>query len=124
MADERRHSPRLKLRLNLSYTICGTTKKGVALGIDISGTGVRFVSEHDLAPGSQLDLVITLPDRAQPVQCRGAVVWSRADASREGARQEGTREVGVHFTAIQKEDQAVLAQYARFYAEPSEGAAG
>ncbi len=119
MADERRKLPRLKSRLNLSYVIEGTDQKGSALATDVSGGGVRFLSEHPLALGHRVELVLQLPDRAQPIQCEGEVVWSRPSVS-HGAGCD----VGVRFIKIQEQDQRWVAQYARLYAGSPEQPAG
>jgi hypothetical protein len=65
---ERRNFPRVGMRLKLSYTILGTKKIGTALTSNLSGAGIRFQAEHHLEPGTQLDVVLSLPEREEPVR--------------------------------------------------------
>ena len=119
MNSERRKFVRLGMRLNVSYRIIQTKKVGSSLTRDLSAGGVRFVAEHLLDPGTQLECFIQLPDRTEAVRFLGTVVWSRAAYSGDRMLQ-GASEVGVQFVEIEPKDQALIQQYATLYPPPKE----
>ena len=117
MGHEERRSRRLIMRLEVLYVIDGTSKKGTALTNDVSGTGVRFVAEHDLPVGMRLQLRLLLPDRAQPIACVGDVVRSQPSQKEKASSPS---EVGVVFVDLVPADRKLLEQYAIFFPEAPE----
>ncbi len=119
MADkDRRGSPRSSMRCTLDYIIVSNAqRRGRALTRNVSGKGVRFVAEHPLTTGAQLDFVLTVPDRREPIQFRGQVVWVRWNA--EADRRELAPEVGVKFVEIAEADRRFLEQYGQLYGTPA-----
>ena len=116
---ERRRFVRLGLRLNLSYRILQTKKVGSSLTHDLSAGGVRFVAEHPLEPGTQLECAIRLPDRSEPVRFIGTVVWSQPARNADKMVATGASEVGVQFTEIDSQTQSLIQQYATMYPPPA-----
>ena len=124
MSDERRQFLRLDLRFNVSYTILGTPRRlGASVTRNLGASGVRFLAEHPLKPGMQLQLVLQLPDRQEPLTFTGEVVWSRARPSGDSALPAGISEVGVRFMEIHSKDRELIMQYAQLYGPPPTGEA-
>ncbi len=122
MADERdrRRAPRVELRWTLLYRIGDTQRTGMSLVKNFSAEGMRFVAEHPLEPGAQLDVTMSLPDRDEPIRFVGEVVWSLATQGTDRALPHGAHEVGIRFTRIDPKERALLMQYAMLYAPPTE----
>jgi len=116
--QERRQFIRLGMRLNVTYKIIGTGKIGTALTTNFSGAGLRFLAEHALAPGTQLDVTLRLPERAEPIKCQGEVVWSEPRRSPDSALPGDTSEVGVRFVQIDPKDRTLIVQCAALYGPP------
>ena len=120
MADERRRAPRVALKWTVSYSEVATARKGTSLVKNFSSEGVRFVAEHTLEIGTELQITLALPDRHKPVEFVGEVVWSSdARTARDTAVPFGSSEVGVKFTRIDPKERALLMQYAMMYGSPS-----
>jgi c-di-GMP-binding flagellar brake protein YcgR len=114
MATERREFLRLHARLNISYKITDTKQLGKSLSKDMSGGGVRFVAEHPLEIGAQVDITLHLD---MPVRFRGEVVWSKPVLKSDTDPLGGT-EVGVRLIEITPKELALIKQYASIYAPP------
>ena len=105
---ERRQFVRLDIRQKVSYKIIGTKKLGQSLTKNISGGGIRFLAEHPLEPGTELEVALRVPDREEPVRFIGQVVWSHPP-------QPSRPEVGVKFIRIDPQDQALILHYTTLY---------
>jgi len=119
MDAEKRRFVRTNLRLTTVYRILETGRTQRALTRDISGGGLRFVAEEELAPGTQLALEVKLPDQDAPIQCRADVVWSQVTNPDRKSYEDPIVETGVRFVQIGQKEQALLIQFARINAPPT-----
>ena len=115
---ERRRSQRVdaKLRMELQVGDDGQERSAELETLNISTSGVYFVSDHFLAPMTKLalGLEVAVPGAGENqndhalVQCQGLVVRSQP----EEPQAEGTTyEVAVFFTWIEPEGQAILEEH-------------
>lgn len=118
--DERdRKFSRSGTRLNLSYVIVGTKKLGQALTKDVGAGGIGFTAEHHLELGTKLEIMLHLPERAEPVRFLAEVVWSqtvKGDADKT-LGMSGS-EVGVRVAEIDPKDRTLLVQYTSMFGPP------
>jgi TonB family protein len=75
-------------RLWPRWFIAGTKPVKVDLGpagagplVDISGGGLRVQSLAPLRRGAEVPVRIDIPERAEPLQCSGVVVWSKPNGA-------------------------------------------
>ena len=91
-------------------------KLGKSLTKDLSGGGVRFLAEHPLEPpGTQLEIILRLPECHEPIRFVGRVIWIAPSRSNDAALSGRVSEVGVQFVTIDPKDRALLLQYAALY---------
>ena len=117
---DRRQYPRFPMRLLLSYRIANTTKLGKSLTRDIGGVGVRFIAEHPLEVGTQLEVVLRLLSREEPIRFVGRVIWSKPRGQKDKAIAGQEAEVGVEFMQIDPKDRALVLQEGALYGLPPE----
>lgn len=118
-AAERRSHPRVEAEHTVKYAtmeLDGIRLNGKrALGVDLSGGGMRIETEKDVPEGSVLALEISLPGTTSALIAIGKVVWSKWNDDR------GKFEAGVDFWMLSWKDegaqQAVLDYVARKMSE-------
>jgi hypothetical protein len=71
--------------------------------LDMSATGLRFVSSEKLELGSKVTFVVNFSKVAEPLKCAGTVRWTHAHGG-------GTFAVGVEFDPLDEEQFAVIEQ--------------
>ncbi len=72
--------------------------------VNISGAGIRFISDQPIKKGSFLKLQICIPlFPSFVIPVLGQVIWSR--------KKENAHEIGVKFTAIHEDDRDALIHY-------------
>lgn len=102
--DERRHTPRTRLAVDVS--LYSETHFFAGLSEDI-GEGGLFVATHASVPrGSHVDLVFTLPT-SHEVRVRGIVRWTR------GVDCETSPGIGIQFEALSSHDAAAVRAFLR-----------
>ncbi len=91
-------------RLWPRWFIAGTKPVKVDLGpagsgplVDISGGGFRVQSLAPLRRGAEVPVRIDIPDKTDPLQCTGIVVWSKPNGA-----------AGVRFTSLNESQKAIL----------------
>ena len=116
---ERRRSQRVDARLKMQLYLDGKSGPGETAeleSLNISTSGVYFLSDHYLAPMTKLALGLevavpgTGPERADYalVQCQGLVVRVQPE---EPQPDDTTYEVAVFFTWVEPEGKAILAEH-------------
>jgi len=84
--EEKRDSPRLKLRTPLRYQVRGTSESGETVTDDISRGGISFIEHKFIAPAALVMLEINLLSRI--LRSVGRVAWAsplpRSDRYRLG----------------------------------------
>ena len=78
---------------------------------DVSGGGLRLVTDAPIASGEQLQVAIQLPGQEQPVNAIAETVWSRTAQMSGRTEQPRTVETGVRFTEISPTDHDALISY-------------
>jgi len=116
--DEKRRFSRTSLRLTTIYKIPKTGRTQRALTHDISGGGIRFIADEELAPGVPLEIEVKLPDQESPIVCQAEVVWSKVTNPDRKSYEDPIVETGAKFVQIDEKEQALLIQYARINAPP------
>ena len=77
--------------------------------LDVSESGLRFMSPIALVPGQTLEMGIGLPSQSfRTMDIAGQVVWETEDENRT---TENGNLIGVHFTDILTEDQDELVHW-------------
>ena len=115
MFEEKRKFPRFDVRINVSYTLVGTATGGQSLTKDISGGGMRFITQHALATGTLLEMTVRVLQREEPVRFIGKVVWSKPRGHAETAPADSETEVGVEFVEINPKDRVLMIQEGALY---------
>ncbi len=118
MGDERRRFIRAPMRLTTFYTIVGSGKTRRALTKDISGGGLRLITETLLEPAAQLKIEMTLPDDPTPITFDAQVAWSRPVDLQHPSAGNPTAETGITIVKINSKAHTLLKQYAALNAPP------
>jgi len=117
MSIDKRQFVRLGMQLKMAYKVVGSLRQGASTTQDFSPTGVRFLSEHFLKPGTQIEVELRLPDRKESVSFVGEVVWS--DTKTDASGQAGKTEIGLRFVEIAQKDQDLLSHYGKLFGPPA-----
>ena len=111
--EERRRQPRVEASFPVSYKVLDETGKETATvsgrAVNISGSGVRFHTDKQIASGQVVVAEMRLPNTDDDVVAVGRVVWSRPS-------ELAGFEVGVEFWWMgwRSEDaQRALAEYVK-----------
>ena len=119
MADsgERRDFIRIRERLVLLLKNTATGRVHRTLTDDVSGSGLRLVTSELLEAGAEVEGELKLPDRNEMIVFAGVVAWSRVVPDQKRKSYEPPlREIGLKFTRIEPNDQALIQQHARLNA--------
>jgi len=103
--DERRKKPRAEATMDLRFDVAG--RSGLAHVRDISGSGVRCMTDRPMPLMTQVALVIQLPSTAgaREIACRGAVVRSAP------AGGDSTFETAIFFTHMSDADRLRVEEF-------------
>jgi Tfp pilus assembly protein PilZ len=95
-ANERRDGPRIDLRLRVRWSANtpGGEVSGEAEASDVSPKGLRLESEHNVASGSPLHLVVDVGGDTDELVAEGKVMWCRSRSSPTG---KAYYDIGVAF---------------------------
>ena len=85
---------------------------------DLSGVGLRLVTEQLLNPGTSLEVEIKLPDRGAPLTFTAEVVWSKLISEQRKSYDATTAETGIKFVNVDPKVLALIKQYAAMNAPP------
>jgi len=109
--EERRKFVRLDTRLQMQCTVLptGTTKATVSK--DIGGGGICLFSDKPLTAGTRVQVAMKLPDKEQPVNFVGEVVWCDQYEVIGKAERQHSIEAGVRFVEISPQDRDAVMQY-------------
>jgi len=110
---EKRKFPRIKTAIPLRYKeLHGNTylAKG-ALTRNLSGGGVKFVSNGFIALACHLMFEIQLPSISNPIKAISKPVWVRK------MRHGDNYEIGSQFLALTSEDASVLSDFTKSFSQ-------
>jgi c-di-GMP-binding flagellar brake protein YcgR len=96
---------RASVALPTQYELVGRSGARTGTIKDMSGGGVRLVTEEDIQPGTVVEVRFTLGGDSAPRRARGRIVLSFFDASEKKYGH------GVAFTGIDRGDQEAIVQY-------------
>jgi len=119
MDAERRRLKRAPTRLMALVKVLSTGKARRALTKDVSGVGISFITDEALAPGTQLEVEMQLPDHPHPIRFTAEVMWLRSVKDPKHLYESLSMETGVKFVSITPQDQQRLKQYGMLNAPPS-----
>ena len=106
--EERRRFVRASARLDAAYTVLPETALRAAVTKDVSGGGARLITDKILAPGTSLQMAVTLSGQDAPVNTIGEVVWSEPSAMTTQALRRQSAESGIRFAEISPSDRDTL----------------
>ncbi|MDD4980550.1 MAG: PilZ domain-containing protein [Candidatus Omnitrophica bacterium] len=86
--QERRVFARIKIKIPLKFLKSGSDTAKEAEAVDISATGIGFITKENIAVKTPLDIWINLPDHHGPIHLTGRVVWSK-DLGENGLKRVG-----------------------------------
>ena len=109
--EERRRFVRLDTRLEMSFTEIPSGVKRKTVSKNLSGGGLCLVTEKDIAPGTQLQVAMTLPDQEQPVNFTAQVVWCEPYEVIGKTQRHRAAEVGAKFVDISPKDYQAILQH-------------
>lgn len=95
---ERRRAPRYRVNWAVRYQRLEAGRPAGVQTRDVSRTGAGLTLEEKVPVGSMLELEVTLPNQAAPIQVTGEVMWVKevavADEGSDGRRRFF---IGLHF---------------------------
>ena len=109
MERDRRRFPRVQEPLEAQYRVDGdfaSSWRGMSV-LNISAGGIRFRTTEPITQGALLQFKIKLPGVPQPLELRGAAVWSAMQAP-------DVTETGVEFLDLTMKQQAQIDQMVSF----------
>lgn len=109
--EERRKFVRLDTRLDVNYVVLpsGTAQRTVTK--DIGGGGICMIVERQLPLGSRLQVALKLPDREQPINFIGEVMWSEPYEVIGKSEHRKAVECGLRFVEIAPADQEAVMRH-------------
>ena len=118
MGEESRRFIRINVKLMAFLKVLETGKVQRALTKDLSGVGLRLVTEQPLNPGTPLEVEVPLPDRGAPLTFTAEVVWSKPISEQRKSYEATTAETGVKVVNVDPTVLALIKQYAAMNAPP------
>ncbi len=109
--EEHRQFVRLDTRLQVSYSLVPSEGSQETVTRNISSGGICLFTDSVLSPDTRLQITIHLPNRKQPVQAMGEVVWSEPYEVVSKAGRFPAIESGVRFLNIAPDDFEAIKQH-------------
>ena len=116
--EERRQFVRLNTRLDTTYTVLPSGKAQRTVAKNISGSGICLFLEQSIPPGTQMQVSMKLPDRAQPAVFTAEVVWCETYEMIGKTNRQQAVEAGLRFIEISPADQEAVMQYVTLRCKP------
>ena len=108
---QRRRYRRIEAELRLEYAVEGSPPKKARLQTytkNVGAKGVCFSVDEDLSLNTALSLTIYLPDKKDPIEAKGSVVWKGKFTSLDTTVRY---DVGVDISQISESDEKRLRQH-------------
>ena len=74
---DRRMFARIEIKIPLRFCEPGNGKEARAEAVDISASGIGFITRESLVADTPLEMWLDIPDNHEPLHLQGTVVWSR-----------------------------------------------
>ena len=116
--EERRQFARLDTRIEVAYRALKAAPSQRTVMKNVSAGGVCIFVEKELAPGTVLNISMTLPDRRAPLTFTGEIVWSEAYEIISKTQHKRSVEAGVRFVDINPKALEALMQYVILTVKP------
>ena len=91
MEKERRKFKRFDAYMSVKYEVPGAEVKGISLSKDLSREGLKINSNASLELGTNVELVINIPDDPKPVHTSGKVMWAQESEEKNQGFDHGIR---------------------------------
>jgi len=101
MSEDQRRSPRISVNLSAEYRSTHLHLDGRV--VNISQGGVFFRSDLLDQSGAEVRVLISLPERHEPLELKGDVAWTK-DAAGNGG-------MGIRFRSLPLVDRILLANF-------------
>ena len=75
--EDRRIVQRIPARSSLRFLDAHSNKEGLAEIQDISANGIGLFTEEELPSHTPLEIWLQIPDRGEPLNTKGEVIWSK-----------------------------------------------
>jgi len=116
--EERRKFVRLDTRLPVAYQVTRVPASKPSLSSDIGGGGVCLFLSEPIKAGTMLRVEVTLPDRPQPINFTGEVIWCEQYEVIGKTQRERSVEAGVRFVQIEPPDQQAIMRHVILSLQP------
>jgi len=105
---ERRRYLRLATPIDITYTIPASGKVYISTAKNVSADGLRFET-HDklLKPADTVELKLEISGVANPVHCKGTVVWKKKLSLEDGTPFD----VGVELSEIEDDNKNTFLKF-------------
>lgn len=105
---ERRKYVRVRVPIDITYTIPGKDKVFAAVTKDLSADGLRFQTlDPNLQESSTIEIKLKLPDTVNPVHAQGKVIWKRKLSLEDAAPFD----VGIDLTTIEEDNKNTFLKF-------------
>ena len=117
--QEQRQFARLDTRIETTCRAVATAPLQRAVTKNISAGGICIFLEQELAPGTHLEIAMTLPGQTKPIIFTGEVVWSEAYEVISKTQRKRSVEAGIRFVDIKPKARETLLQHVILAVNPS-----
>ena len=107
--DERRKFDRFEVDFTAEIKPVGRVENDFALCCDVSPEGAGLLTDQELTPDTELEILLGIPDGHAPLRSFGRVIWSQKvqeDKWRSGVEFKSVDFMGIRrvFAAARKQD--------------------
>lgn len=105
LSQDKRKSERVELAVSVYYRSPGEVDwQGPFTAVNISGHGISFIMNQEIAKHAEVELKIVLPQAPQrPIEVKGDVIWV--------SPQDGRFRLGVRFFRMKEDDRRRFVSY-------------
>ncbi len=102
----------------VEYSCIGedTLKEIASFTEDVSAGGICILASEEKEKDTLLSLKIYLPDRKDPIEAKGKVVWTRPSSFLK-TKEKKHYDLGIEFVEIDEEDRKSILKYASRHSE-------
>ena len=105
---ERRRYIRLRVPVNISYTVAGDGRIRSAITKNISADGFRLETiDRNTKEADTLELKLAIPGAPNPVHAKSRVVWKKRISLQDGAPYD----IGLEFTEIEEDNKNTFLKF-------------
>jgi len=109
MAIERRRFPRANVSCKISIVFGERLLVFTSHTENIGAGGIRVIIGAKLAYATVVDLELFLPDRGEPIKCKGQIVWT--NEIKQAENNLPLFDMGIQFIEISNSDQEEIKNF-------------